>query len=130
LAPSFSKADPNLATVELTPGEAGRYEVVASLRRGDKVVDNVTTELRVRGADLELETVSTRPDHLKALAEATGGTYREVDDAESVAAKLTRSERRQSRMERKEYWDSPWLFGAFLLAVTGEWFLRRRNHLV
>jgi hypothetical protein len=130
LAPSFSKADPNLATVEFTPGEAGRYEVVASLRRGDKVVDNVTTELRVRGADLELETVSTRPDHLKALAEATGGTYREVDDAEEVAAKLTRSERRQSRLERKEYWDSPWLFGAFLLAVTGEWFLRRRNHLV
>ena len=30
-------------------------------------------------------------------------------------AKLPRSERRQSRVERKEYWSSPWLFGAFLL---------------
>jgi hypothetical protein len=34
------------------------------------------------------------------------------------------------QVSRTEYWDSPWLFAAFLAAVSGEWFLRRRNHLV
>jgi hypothetical protein len=130
LAPRFGSADPDVATVEFYPTVAGRYEVAASLKGGGKVLANASGELRVRGADLELADTGTRPDHLRALKEATGGTYADIDDADEVAGKVERRERRTTRVQRSEYWDSPWLFGAFLLAVTGEWFLRRKNHLV
>ena len=84
----------------------------------------------IRGADLELVDVGTRPDNLKALAQATGGTYSEIDKADEIADLIPRSQRRTLKVHRTEFWDSPWLFGAFLGAISGEWFLRRRNHLV
>ena len=64
------------------------------------------------------------------LARETGGTYVDVEDADALAKKIARVERRQPRVLRSEYWDSPLLFAAFLLAVAGEGFLRRWNHLV
>jgi hypothetical protein len=130
LAPKTSSADPDETRVEFYPALAGRYEIAASLKRDGKVLANGTGELRVRGADLELADTGTRPDNLRALKEATGGVYVDIDDADELAGKVQRLERRQTRTLRSEYWDSPWLFGAFLLAVSGEWFLRRKNHLV
>ena len=91
---------------------------------------NQASEVLVRGADLELADTGTRPDNLKAIADATGGTYTEIDDAAKVAERIPRSQRRTLKVKRTEFWDSPWLFAAFLGAISGEWFLRRRNHLV
>jgi hypothetical protein len=130
LAPRVDSADPDAATVEFYPTLAGRYVVAASLRADGKVLANQSSELRVRGSDLELAGGAPRPDHLRALKEATGGVYADIDDAESVADAVPRKQRRWVRTWRSEYWDSPWLFAGFLAAVTAEWYLRRRNHLV
>jgi len=130
LTPRFGSADPDVATVEFYPTDAGRYVISAALKSGGKTLANQGGEFRVRGADLELSETGTRPDHLRALKEATGGIYVDIDDAEEVASKIERIERRRTRSLRSEYWNSPLLFIAFLMAVTGEWFLRRRNHLV
>jgi hypothetical protein len=131
LAPRFGSADPDAASVEFYPTLAGRYAISASLKAGGKVLANQAGELRVRGADLELADAGTRPDNLRALAEATGGVYADIDDAGEIADRVPRIERRRPRSATKTaYWDSPLLFGGFLAAVSGEWFLRRRNHLV
>jgi hypothetical protein len=130
LEPRTDSADPDVATVEFTPSAAGRYEITAALKSGGKVLANQAGELRVRGADLELADAGTRPDNLRALKEATGGIYADIDEADEVAGKISRIERRRVQVSRTEYWDSPWLFAAFLAAVSGEWFVRRRNHLV
>ncbi|MFO0880374.1 MAG: hypothetical protein U0840_23765 [Gemmataceae bacterium] len=130
LVPQSDSADPDLATVEFFPTLAGRYEITASLRAEGKVLANQTSEIRVRGSDLELADGSPRPDHLRAIKEATGGTYFDIDQADNVAEQIPRKQIRRPRVQRSEYWDSPWLFAGFLAAVTAEWFLRRRNHLV
>jgi hypothetical protein len=130
LDPRSDSTDPDLATVEFYPTAAGRYGISAVLKAGGKVLANQAGELRVRGADLELADAGTRPDNLRALKEATGGIYADIEDADEVAGKIARIERRRVQVSRTEYWDSPWLFAAFLAAVTGEWFIRRRNHLV
>ncbi len=130
LEPRSDSADPDVATVEFYPTIAGRYEIAAALKSGGKVLANQAGELRVRGADLELADAGTRPDILQALTTATGGVYADIDDADAVASKITRIERRRTHVSRTEYWDSPWLFAGFLAAVSGEWFMRRRNHLV
>ena len=43
---------------------------------------------------------------------------------------VLRRERRTVRTERRELWSSPVLFFVFLAAVTTEWIIRRRNHLI
>jgi hypothetical protein len=130
LDPRVDSTDPDIATVDFTPTVAGRYKIDASLEADGKILANQASEVLVRGADLELADTGTRPDNLKAIADATGGTYTEIDDAAKVAERIPRSQRRTLKVKRTEFWDSPWLFGAFLGAISGEWFLRRRNHLV
>ncbi len=130
LAARFGSADPNVGTVELYPTEAGRYEVAASLTSGGKMLANGSAEFRVRGIDLELSDTSTRPKNLQELSSETLGTYVDIDEAEALVSKINRIEKRQVRTLRSELWDSPLLFVGFLLAVAGEWFLRRMNHLV
>jgi hypothetical protein len=130
LEPRVDSGDPDVATVEFYPGVAGRYEINASLKADNKILANQASEVRVRGSDLELTASEPRPENLRAIASATGGSYVEIDQAAEVADNVKRIERRTSRVQRTEFWDSPALFACFLAAVTGEWFLRRRNHLV
>jgi len=94
-------------------------------------VENQATEFRVYGGDLELADPGTNRDNLKAMASATGGVYFDVQEIERLAEKMGRKEpRRITRVQRTEFWNSPWLFLAFVGAVTAEWLVRRRNHLV
>ncbi len=125
-----STAEPDAFTGTFYPPSGGRYEVAATLSGGGKPVANQATEFLVHGADLELADPGTNRAALQALAAATGGVYVEVEDAESLAAKVPRKERRTRRVERTEFWNSPTLFFGFLGFVTAEWLLRRRNHLV
>jgi hypothetical protein len=130
LEPRVDSADPDVASVEFYPGVAGRYEINASLKADNKILANQTSEVRVRGSDLELSAAAPRPENLRAIASSTGGVYVEIDQAAEVAKHVRRIERRSSRVQRTEFWDQPALFLCFLAAVTGEWLLRRRNHLV
>jgi uncharacterized membrane protein len=123
-------ADPDVSRGEYYPSAGGRYEIAASLTEAGKPLANQAAEFLVQGADLELASPGTNPANLKALADATGGVYLDVERAEELAEKIAPKERRSVRVLRSEYWNSPVLFAAFLLAVTGEWVLRRRNHLV
>jgi uncharacterized membrane protein len=130
LVPRVDSTDPDVATVEFYPTKSGRYAIDAAIKAEGKVLANQGSEVMVRGADLELADTGTRPDNLKALAKVTGGTYEEIDKADEIADRIPRSQRRTLKVNRTEFWDSPWLFAAFLGAISGEWFLRRRNHLV
>jgi uncharacterized membrane protein len=123
-------SDPDVAKGNFSPSTGGRFELAATLSGGGKPLANQTAEFLVQGTDLELSNTGTNPANLRALAEATGGVYLDIDRADELASKIAAKERRTVRVLRTEYWNNPALFAAFLLAVTGEWFLRRRNHLV
>jgi hypothetical protein len=130
LSPKTDPTNPDLLTAEFYPSAGGRYEVTASLRDGSKLKASQVSEFLVQGSDLEMASPATSPATLRSLAEATGGAYLEVDQAEQLAEKIDRKERRTTRVLRTEFWNSFWLFLAFLTAVSGEWFIRRRNHLI
>jgi uncharacterized membrane protein len=123
-------SNPDVSKGGFSPSTSGRYEIAATLNAADKQLANQSAEFLVQGSDLELSNTGTNPANLRALAEATGGIYLDIDHAEELASKLAPKERRTIRVLRSEYWNSPILFTVFLLTVTGEWFLRRRNHLV
>jgi uncharacterized membrane protein len=125
-----SSAEPDVFTGTFAPAVGGRYEVTASLTGGGKPPDQQVAEFLVQGSDLELADPGTNRENLRAIANATGGAYLDVEDAEQLAGKVPHKERRLRQVARVEFWNSPWLFCGFLAAVTGEWLLRRRNHLV
>ena len=112
------------------PETGGRYEVNATLTSEGKQVANQTAEFLVHGSDLELADTGTNSALLRSIAERSGGVYVDIEDVDQLATKLQRKERKITRTERTEYWNSPFLFLFFLAAVTGEWVLRRKNHLV
>jgi uncharacterized membrane protein len=123
-------AEPDVFTGTFFPPAGGRYEVAASLTGGGKAPEHQVAEFLVQGFDLELADPGTNRAALQAIANATGGAYFDVEDAEQLAAKVPHKERRLPQVRRLELWNSPLLFLGFLAAVTGEWVLRRRNHLV
>ncbi len=123
-------ATPDVFEGSFRPAVGGRYQVAATLTEGGRAVANQASEFLVHGSDLELADPGTNPSALQSIASATGGRYFDVEDADKLADELPRKERQVPRVERREYWNSPWLFVGFLGAVTAEWLIRRRNHLV
>ena len=125
-----SSAEPDQFTGTVYPSAGGRYEVSATLTAEGKLVANQTADFLVHGSNLELADTRTNPDQLQSLAAATGGAYCDVADAGKLADKIERKDRRTVLVQRAEFWNSPWLFLFFLAAVTAEWIIRRRNHLI
>jgi hypothetical protein len=126
-----NSAEPHVFLGNYTPSLGGRYELhgtLATLSGAQQA--NQTTEFLVHGEDLELADAGTDSKHLQAIAAATGGTYHNIDAAKDVADQIERRERRLTRTETTELWDSPALFLFFLAAVTVEWLLRRKWQLV
>ncbi|MDP7303402.1 MAG: hypothetical protein QGG09_09895, partial [Pirellulaceae bacterium] len=123
-------AEPNLFVASFYPSSSGRFELNASLTSEGKTVANQTAEFLVHGSDLELADTGTNRSLLKSISQKSGGVYVDVEDTSKLADSIERKERRDVRTERTEYWDSPFLFLLFIAAVSGEWILRRKNHLV
>jgi hypothetical protein len=125
-----NSAAPDTFTADFYPPAGGRYGVAATLTKDRQVMANQASEFLVHGPDVELADTGTNRENLRALAAATGGVYVDIEDAERIADKIPPRERRRLQVVRTEFWNSPLLFGAFLVAVTAEWVIRRRNHLV
>jgi hypothetical protein len=123
-------ADPDMARIEFYPSNAGAYRVSAELKAGDKLLANGSSGFTVQGADLELSDPSSHPENLVAISTSTGGVHVPVDRADEVLTHIDRVERRVALQQKTEFWNSPLLFTAFVALVSGEWFLRRRNHLI
>ncbi len=126
-----SSAEPDVFFGSFAPEAGGRYEVEASLQgAGGERIANQTTDFLVHGPDLELADTATNRPHLQSIAAQTGGEYVDIERAGEIAKHIPRKERQLTRVENTEFWDSPFLFLFFLAAVTIEWVLRRRQHLV
>ncbi|HWE37689.1 MAG TPA: glutamine amidotransferase, partial [Isosphaeraceae bacterium] len=93
-----NSAEPDAFTGTFYPAAGGRYEVAATLSGGGKPLANQATEFLVHGADLELSDPGTNRAALRSLASATGGQYVDAKDAETLAAKIPRKERRTRRV--------------------------------
>jgi hypothetical protein len=127
-----STAEPDAFTGTFYPSEGGRFGVAATLRAkgGATAVANQSAEFLVQGADLELANPGTNPELLESIARTTGGAAFDVRDVDGLPAKVATRERKTVQVQRLDLWNSWWLFGAFLTAVSLEWVIRRRSRMV
>jgi uncharacterized membrane protein len=108
----------------------GRFELSAMLTNGKNQVANQGTEFLVHSSSQELLNTGTNTEVLRDLAEASGGTYRDVGKAAELANEIPRKERHTVQNQHIPYWNAPVLFLAFIGFISAEWLIRRRNHLI
>ena len=125
-----NSANPDEFVGTFTPPAGGRYEVLASLSADAKLLANQRAEVFVQSSALELKSPGVNESALRNIAGVTRGKYLDVGEAASLVDEIPFKERKTVREERTEFWNSRWLFFAFLGAITVEWFTRRRNHMV
>ncbi len=131
LMPVRSETDPNIWTAQFQPDRGGRHEVSATLGMDTQLITRVA-ELEVEGADLELDNPWPDPSRLRQIASVAGGTYSDIDD-DAAIAKLLDALPDEAKVIWKTHsrslWHSPALFLAFVVALSVEWFVRRRHQL-
>lgn len=87
--------------------------------------------LRVNRADAEARTVRLQVETLRELAEHTGGTYLPVSEADALPERIENADRISSaRGPNENLWDRTWVLLVLAAALTVEWTLRRRSHLL
>ena len=130
-------ADPDESTASYFPDRGGRFEITTRLvapgDAGPQEVANQITEFLVYGASLELDDPATNPLLMRRIATVTGGTYADIDDDEALATligSLPAEPRVRFETKTRRAWHSPTLFVFFIIVITAEWILRRRNRMV
>jgi len=137
LTPMPDATDPNLWTANYFPDRGGRFRVSARLTRlvaqNKADLANQQSEFIVAGSRIELEDPAPNTTAMQQIARLTGGTYAELDDekaTEELVDALPTTARVTARARTSQIWNLPGLFVLFLVVVSTEWALRRRNQLL
>ena len=122
------------AHLELLPPGPGAFKVVATARPRcgsgpcppDAPVERATGAVAVRASGPEDADAAPRPELLRALAQATGGTFATAGPACRTCASPTRRSSRSGRRKDLPIWDRGWFLAALVATLAAEWVLRRR----
>ncbi len=111
------------------PAAGGIYraEVRAADAKGD--IASVEFEFIVGRAAGEFDSVDIDELLLKGLAADSGGQFHAVTTAQRIPEELAARQRRIRYTDERDIWNTPGFFLAFLVFVTAEWILRKRNGL-
>jgi len=109
--------------------QLGKHIAKAWVLRNGKRIGRDQVQFHAVEGYYEEEDLRPDEDHMKELARATGGRFVRADEF-SVEAFSEFNEEINKKIGKKVLlWNSPWLFGAILLFVIGEWILRKRKGL-
>ncbi len=114
--------------VENLPPGRYRYEGKAASR--GKPLGTVEGVFAVDSLGTEMERLEADPELLARLAEAAGGRFWRPDSLAGMRDAFRSIAQADEERVQLALWDSPWMFIAFVLFASVEWFLRRRRGLV
>lgn len=120
--------DQGEATVDLGKLPSGGYRLTAKRTTGGGLpaMNQDDDVFLVRGAGIEAEQPEARPEMLRAVADATEGTFHEVDAGMAGMSFLPPRVVKVSQFHDVELW-STWLsLAAAVACFSAEWWLRRR----
>jgi hypothetical protein len=100
---------------------------VASAERPGAPAERAEGAIAVRGSGPEDTDVAPRPQLLREVADATGGTFAALPRSGLPELRLTDPEVVEvGRRKDVPIWDRWWSLGVLAAALAGEWVLRRR----
>jgi uncharacterized membrane protein len=112
----------------------GIYRVVVTAKKdGNVIPGDATTRFLVDSTDPELDNPAADPALLQGLAQQTGGRVIPVEEFDEFLEQLITAgppNLSLTQITRVTLWDNWWYLGAFVCAMTAEWFVRKRRGLV
>jgi hypothetical protein len=115
------------ATLPLPPGV---HRLRATLERGGRIVGRDSSRIAVGSGGLEFEALAAEPGTLERLAAASGGVMAPLAAPEPVLERLRSPDAARARLAEIDLFHNPTLFAILILALTVEWALRKRFHLL
>jgi hypothetical protein len=116
-----------VARLEFPSPPPGAYKAVAVSERPGAPPERASAAVAVRSSGPEDSDVAPRPDLLRAVAEATGGTFSTLPRGGLPDLRLNDPEVVEvGRRKDVPVWDRWWALALLAAALAGEWVLRRR----
>ncbi len=109
------------------PPPPGAYRLQASAEVAGAPVERGAAAVAVRASGAEDSDAAPRPELLRQIAEATGGTFTSLPRSGLPELRLREPEVVEVGRKRDEpLWDRWWYLAILAGALAGEWLLRRR----
>lgn len=108
----------------------GTYVIRASAELEGENLGRAEEPVIVEASDIELEATFPRPEVLKALAEASGGAYVDIDDRLPELEIKDARRLEVDRTRRIPVWDTFFALTVLLALAASEWWIRRRAGLL
>jgi len=126
-SPSPVQGLPGQFRTRLNLPEAGEYllEVTCPVVPGETGRARVLAEIPYR----EYENLSLNRTMLEDLATSTGGEYLEAESAGSLARLIEDKSFFTVLQQEREIWNSIWLLLIFVMLISAEWIIRKREGL-
>ena len=119
-----------LYTARFIPNRYGEYTVTATGTLGSENLGEQQTLFEVKTSYAEFSNAELNVALLKTLAEGSGGKYYTMEEATQLVNQIPLVESATSKITDVDIWDMPLIFGAVLVLLGFEWFLRKRGGLV
>ncbi|MEI7705676.1 MAG: hypothetical protein WCK73_13880, partial [Deltaproteobacteria bacterium] len=109
-------------------GRPGAYRLQASAEVPGAPLERGAAAVAVRANGAEDSDAAPRPELLKQVAEATGGTFTNLPHSGLPEIRMREPEVVEvGRKRDRPLWDRWWTIAFLACALGGEWLLRRRS---
>ncbi len=125
LRPMLADAATGRYSVPASFEAPGIYRIEAHASRGGQAIGDSRRWLLVGGADLEMADPRLNEALLRRIAVASGGRYARLGEAGALASAVSEVPAGRAAPVVRDAWQTPWLVGTILLALSIEWTLRR-----
>jgi len=116
-------------TIELPSVGVGNWHAAASMELEDQRIGGATARFLVEPYSLELENVRLNENALRNIAEITDGAFLRAADIDSLPDLIEIEPVLRRENHEKSFWDNIILLIIFVLALCGEWIIRKRSDL-
>jgi uncharacterized membrane protein len=108
----------------------GLHEYRVTARRGDGSEVSVTKELTVGRYSVEFEDLLSNASLMEELAERSGGRTLRAETVPAFLDSMKLSPQPHTSVYQLNLWGREWPLFILVLALAGEWFVRRRRGMV
>ncbi|HDR91405.1 MAG TPA: hypothetical protein ENN75_04050 [candidate division Zixibacteria bacterium] len=107
----------------------GNWRISAVAELEEQELARAGANFLVEPYSLEMENVRLNENALRNISEITGGAYFRAGDIDSLVGKIRIKPLLRRDENERGFWDNPILLIIFVLALCGEWIIRKRSDL-
>ncbi len=108
----------------------GKFDIFGEAKSAGRTIGSAKSSMIVEEYQLELAKTNRDVVALKAIAELSGGAYFSQDSISGLSTSINLHKLQRSWTTEHELWNSIWILIIAVVALSSEWFLRKRANLL